>query len=134
MNERVRRFAAEWVRPWFGFWDKEAEVLGHPVAIEDHADPTWQPPDKASLIEYLRASPAALVGQVEEQPCRRCGRPIHPALYLSDGDLLWTDSAAHLVEHHDFVLPDHFVRAIRSRHYTPPEDIDPGALDRLWPQ
>ena len=134
MNLRARRFAAEWDQPWFGFWDRESDVLDREVTIEDHADPTWQPADKDALVAYLRACPAALVGQIPEQECRLCGRPIHPALYLSDGDRLWTDAAVHLVQYHEFVLPERFVAAIRQRGYVAPDAIDPEAADRLWPR
>ncbi len=59
---------------------------------------------------------------------------VHPALYLSDGERLWTDGAVHLVERHDFVLPDRFVAAIRARAYVPPADIPDDTIDRLWPR
>lgn len=134
MNERARRFAAGWTLPWFGFWGQEVEFLGRTATAEDLVDPTWEPADKGRLVEYLRSSPAALAGQQPEEVCPLCGTRYYPALYLSDGERLWSDDVRHTVEHHHMVLPDRWADAIRARGYMPPEEITAAAADRLWPR
>ncbi len=128
MNPRARAVAASWPHPWVGFYAEE--FTGRPYDEAEYVDPTWAPPDLASIVRYLRETPVAVATSGAGGPCGRCGEWIESGAYHYDGAWLWPDPLAHLVERHGFVLPDQFVADIRRRAYAPVA-FDPAWVGRL---
>lgn len=129
---RARELARIWPATWVGFTEHEPAITGHPYTDEDHVDSAWKPADLAHIVKYLRQAPA-LVGQTRPEPCRLCGEMLASATFRFDGEWLWPDPLSHLVERHDFVLPDRLVARIRAHEYRSPIDgFGPEAM-LPWP-
>lgn len=133
MNNKAREIANTWDKKWFGFWGDEEKVTMHPFSIDDHVDSSWMPSDREKLVHYLRSSPVAIMAQVGDSKCGLCNELITGSCYRSDGEWLWTDDLAHMVEKHFFILPDSFVNHIREKSYMPPESISVSISDLPWP-
>lgn len=133
MNEKARNFARKWPVKWFGFWGKELDVTKEDFSLDSHVDPTWLPDDRIQLIEYIRNSPIVVVTQNSEGKCGLCDAIVLDSCYRSDGEWLWIDSLAHLVEKHFFILPNLLVEHIRSHRYKYPDSITTSIKDLPWP-
>jgi hypothetical protein len=103
-------------------------------SLTNHVDESWRVPDLEQLLLYLKSSPIAIAAQEKQVKCGLCHESISLSCYRSDGEWLWTDSLAHLVEKHFFVLPDTLVRHIRDKNYKQPTTLSI-PIDKLpWPQ
>lgn len=133
MNEKARKFAREWSKKWFGFWGREEQLTKEKFSLENHTDSTWMPDDRAKIIAYLNNTPVAIVAQTADVECGLCDEIVYDSCYRYDGEWLWPDSLAHLVEKHFFILPDLFVNHIRKNKYKCP-DFPPVSIGDLpWP-
>lgn len=133
MNSAAIEFAKSWNQKWFGFWAEEAELTREPFSLANHVDPTWVPFDIYRLIGYLRDAPLALAAQSPATKCAFCEELESASAYRSDGEWLWPDPLAHLVERHSFVLPNRLVEHIRNKGYTAPEKISIPWQQLPWP-
>lgn len=134
MNNQATEFATLWEQKWFGFWADEASLTNAPFSLENHIDVDWNPEDRNLLIDYLKHAPIAIAAQTQKVKCGLCEEKVNSSSYRSDGELLWHDSLAHLIEKHSFVLPHNFVEHIRSMGYVPPASFSIPVQDLPWPK
>jgi hypothetical protein len=133
VSQQAREFARDWKHCWFGFWGLEGEATGRPFALNDHTDPSWAPTDLAQLVSYLKSCPIAVAAQQSPVKCGFCDQLLNVSTYRSNGTLVWSDSLAHLVEKHAFVLPDAWVEQIRRANYVAPSVLTIPADQLPWP-
>jgi hypothetical protein len=133
MSQQAREFARGWKHHWYGFWAHEGEATGRGFSLDDHIDLSWTPPDLQELVSYLKSCPIAVTAQQAPAKCGFCDELLHVSTYRSDGILAWSDSLAHLVEMHAFVLPDFWVDQIRRANYVAPSELTVPAERLPWP-
>lgn len=133
MNQQARKFAHDWKHHWYGFWALEGEATGHPFLLADHTDPSWAPDDLHKLTSYLKSCPTALAAQQPPVKCGFCDALLYISTYRSDGFFVWPEPLAHLIESHDFVLPDIWVDKIRRVNYVVPSELTVPAAQLPWP-
>lgn len=121
----AREICQSWPFNWYGIWGfPEMQAPKMPL-LESAIDPSWNPPDKDRLIEYLAKAPLSVVcGAMPTYTCRLCDARGSVGTFQSDGVWLWEVDLSHYVSAHSVVLPDRLVEHIRSRDYVPPKEAE----------
>ena len=86
-------------------------------SLKDYQDPSWNPPDKAAMVEYLRKSPK-MVSSAPPSKCENCDENVSTSSIFYDGHWIWFGLLQHYVEQHAVRLPDSFVEHIRRRNHN----------------
>ncbi len=124
--------ADRWPENWWGMWGFALQRLSMPVersAVEAFRDDTAPAELRSAVTSYLLAGPSAVAAQEPAKPCDWCDEMVHKSAYRWDGEWLWPEDLAHLVERHGFVVPNRFVDRIRSLGSPPQQlEVDPAAL------
>jgi hypothetical protein len=124
--------AANWSRNWFGFWG-DSEEGTTPESLLDFVDPSWVPPDRQRLLNYIENAPCVVAASAGYAPCFLCSERMEKAAFQSDGLWLWPSHLLHYLKEHAVRLPRRMEDHIRSQNYAVRENLKV-RLDQLpWP-
>ncbi len=102
---------------FFGFFNELGFRVGAEVPAVDL--PRSTSPDKAAVVSYLRSgSPLVVVPGIMDDPLSDSG-PSFPGggSVLTDGQWLWPQVAAELVDLHDIAVPEGLLQRMREAHF-----------------
>jgi hypothetical protein len=103
---------------FFGFFAELGFRVGAEVSAVDL--PRGTSPDKAAVVSYLRSgSPLVVVPGILDDPLSDPG-PSFPGggSVLTDGEWLWPQVAAELVDLYDIAVPESLLMRMREAHFT----------------
>jgi hypothetical protein len=102
---------------FFGFFAELGFRVGGEVSAVDL--PRSASPDKAGVVSYLRSgSPLVVVPGVADDPLSDSGRSFPGgASVLTDGQWLWPQVAAELVDLYDIAVPESLLMRMREAHF-----------------
>lgn len=121
--ENREYFQKSWPFKWWWLSEEDRLVDIKPIQKSDFYDDQWGVERLSDILDYLRKAPVVLAGFAPEEKCPDCGRMVYYSGIHCDDEWSWGSDLAHYVEYHNAFLPNAMVEWIKSRSYTPPNQI-----------
>jgi hypothetical protein len=123
-------YCESWPHKWFGFWYEQGEHYKNCPSVHlfvDHSvNKTYR---RKELASYLATAPVVASTSRWNFPNPLSGERSGGSLSTrTDGEWIWLDDLADLVEKNDVCIPSNWLLKIHQRLYTPPAAVSDAQL------
>lgn len=131
MSETIKEIWRKW---WWGFAsDTVAKEIGRSITLGDLTSQDWEASQRKEICDYLASGHLVFSAISYSVKCPFCEAALNTSTIVSDGEWVWPRRLAHLVECHNFFIPDAMLASIREKAFKmpPKESADLSMVD--WP-